>query len=184
MLLLPEQLAPQIVKKPPCAAKAVGNGSLSCLINKKFLWRWRKPPPLKSGSLDLSTNRPHRSNFWRPPGSLPSKDSSAGGRYVLLDLSITHPICTTQLAIAQLRQFLRNGGLKQIVHITSFAVQNEAFAATIHVAMTQSINGLDHSLAKLERLGIRVAVVVPSVTKPPLWIDYPEKTNNGNGWGG
>ncbi|KAJ5223659.1 hypothetical protein N7468_008201 [Penicillium chermesinum] len=47
------------------------------------------------------------------------------------------------LAIAQLRQFLRNGGLKQIVHITSFAVQNEAFAATIHVAMTQSINGLD-----------------------------------------
>lgn len=48
---------------------------------------------------------PHWSNFWHPPGSGASKDSSDGGRHASLDINITHPIRTTQLAIATFLEF-------------------------------------------------------------------------------
>ncbi|KAJ5742907.1 transmembrane amino acid transporter protein-domain-containing protein [Penicillium manginii] len=116
---------------------------------------------------------PHWSNFWRPPGSPPSKDS--GGRYALVDINITHPIRTTQLAIAHFLRHRENGRPKHIVHISSIAGQNSAFAAPIYVATKHAINGLVRSLGKLERLGIRVTAVAPGVIKTPLWTDHPEK---------
>lgn len=117
----------------------------------------------------------HWSNFWRPPGSTPSKDSPAGGRYALVDINITHPIRTTQLAIAHFLRHRGNGRPKHIVHISSIAGQNAAFAAPIYSATKHAINGLVRSLAKLETLGIRVTAVAPGVIKTPLWTDHPEK---------
>lgn len=117
----------------------------------------------------------HWSNFWRPPGSEPSKDSPDGGRYALVDINITHPIRTTQLAIAHFLEHKDNGRPKHVVHISSIAGQNEAFAAPIYVATKHAINGLVRSLAKLESLGIRVTAVAPGVIKTPLWTDHPEK---------
>ncbi|KAL2820472.1 transmembrane amino acid transporter protein-domain-containing protein [Aspergillus cavernicola] len=119
---------------------------------------------------------PHWTNFWRPPGSPESRDTRDGDRYALLDINLTHPIRTTQLAISH---FLRTGDntrRKAIVHISSIAGQNPALAAPIYVATKHAINGLVRSLAKLDgKCGIRVTAVAPGVIKTPLWTDHPEK---------
>lgn len=93
----------------------------------------------------------------------------------MVDINITHPIRTTQLAIAHFLRHRENGRPKHIVHISSIAGQNSAFAAPIYVATKHAINGLVRSLGKLERLGIRVTAVAPGVIKTPLWTDHPEK---------
>ncbi|KAJ6022231.1 hypothetical protein N7540_007735 [Penicillium herquei] len=118
---------------------------------------------------------PHWSNFWRPPGSAPSKDSPSGGRYALVDINVTHPIRATQLAIAHFLKHRDNGRPKHIVHISSIAGQTATFSAPIYVATKHAINGLVRSLAKLEDIGIRVTAVAPGVIKTPLWTDHPEK---------
>ncbi|CAI6058892.1 unnamed protein product [Clonostachys chloroleuca] len=43
---------------------------------------------------------PHWSNFWCPPGSKQSRDAVDSGSYALLDINLTHPLRTTQLAIS------------------------------------------------------------------------------------
>ncbi|KAL2861254.1 transmembrane amino acid transporter protein-domain-containing protein [Aspergillus lucknowensis] len=119
---------------------------------------------------------PHWSNFWRPPGSPDSRDPPDGDRYALVDINLTHPIRTTQLAISH---FLRHGDntrRKAIVHISSIAGQGAALAAPIYVATKHAINGLVRSLAQLDsKCGIRVTAVAPGVIKTPLWTDHPEK---------
>lgn len=93
----------------------------------------------------------------------------------MVDINVTHPIRTTQLAIAHFLQHRGNGRPKHIVHISSIAGQNAAFAAPIYSATKHAINGLVRSFAKLETLGIRVTAVAPGVIKTPLWTDHPEK---------
>lgn len=119
----------------------------------------------------------HWSNFWRPPGSEVSRDARDSDRYSLIDINITHPIRTTQLAISH---FLRHGTdstrHKAIVHISSIAGQNPSLAAPIYSATKHAISGFVRSLAKLDgRCGIRVTAVAPGVIKTPLWTDHPEK---------
>lgn len=92
-----------------------------------------------------------------------------------MDINITHPIRTTQLAIAHFLRHRENGRARHIVHISSIAGQNAAFAAPIYVATKHAINGLVRSLAKLETLGIRITAVAPGVIKTPLWTEHPEK---------
>ncbi|KAL1984038.1 hypothetical protein VTN96DRAFT_9635 [Rasamsonia emersonii] len=120
---------------------------------------------------------PHWSNFWRPPGSPESQDSPSGGRYALLDINLTHPIRTTQLAISHFLQHRKSSKTrKHIVHISSIAGQNPALACPIYVATKHAINGLVRSLAKLDaQVGIRVTAVAPGVIKTPLWTEHPEK---------
>ncbi|KAJ5176894.1 uncharacterized protein N7482_002771 [Penicillium canariense] len=117
----------------------------------------------------------HWSNFWRPPGSAPSKDARDGGRYALVDINITHPIRTSQLAIAHFQKHRGNGRPKHLIHISSIAGQISAMSTPIYVATKHAINGLVRSLGKLDRLGIRVTAVAPGVIKTPLWTDHPEK---------
>lgn len=93
----------------------------------------------------------------------------------MIDINLTHPIRTTQLAISH---FLRrpNERRKHILHISSIAGQSAALGAPIYVATKHGINGLVRSLAKLDRkCGIRVTAVAPGVIKTPLWTDHPEK---------
>lgn len=119
---------------------------------------------------------PHWSNFWRPPGTPESRDPQHGGRYALLDINLTHPIRTTQLALAHFGRRRTGGRRKHIIHISSIAGQNPALAAPIYVATKHAINGLVRSLSKLDRkLGIRVTAVAPGVIKTPLWTEHPEK---------
>ncbi|KAL1876654.1 hypothetical protein Plec18167_005061 [Paecilomyces lecythidis] len=120
--------------------------------------------------------RQHWTNFWRPPGSPESRDSLSSSRYALIDINLTHPIRTTQLAISHFLQHRTDNRPKHIIHISSVAGQNPSLAAPIYVATKHAISGLVRSLAKLDRrLGIRVTAVAPGVIKTPLWTDHPEK---------
>ncbi|KAK2041751.1 short chain dehydrogenase [Colletotrichum somersetense] len=135
---------------------------------------------------------PHWSNFWHPPGSSESKDSVDGGHYSLLDINITHPIRSTQLAISHwlhpkadtetavapsLKASPSNP--KRVVHISSVAGQVPNINAPLYAASKFAVTGFVRSLAILEQTdGIRVNAVAPGVVRTPLWTDNPEKLVN------
>ncbi|KAL9136798.1 MAG: hypothetical protein Q9175_002008, partial [Cornicularia normoerica] len=121
---------------------------------------------------------PPFSNFWHPPGKTPSKDSPASNRYAILDINLTHPIRTTQLAISHFLSSSDNkkSSPKAIVHISSIAGQLTPFSGPIYNATKHGINGFVRSLAPLDsQLGIKVTGVAPGVIKTPLWTEAPEK---------
>ena len=93
---------------------------------------------------------PPWSNFWHPPGSEESRDAEQEGRYATLDINVTHPIRTTQLAIAE---FLKNQAKpsgrspgegsngsgsakkqKRVLIVSSIAGQNANLHTPIYVA--------------------------------------------------
>ncbi|KAK2029761.1 short chain dehydrogenase [Colletotrichum zoysiae] len=135
---------------------------------------------------------PHWSSFWHPPGSSESKDSVDGGHYSLLDINITHPIRSTQLAISHwlhpktdtetavapsLKASPSNP--KRVVHISSVAGQVPNINAPLYAASKFAVTGFVRSLAVLEQTdGIRVNAVAPGVVRTPLWTDNPEKLVN------
>lgn len=136
---------------------------------------------------------PEWSSFWHPPGSAGSKDAADGspGHYALLDINLTHPIRTTQLALshwlhppppppggssstAQTQASPSNP--KRIVHIGSVAGQMPNFNAPLYGAAKFAVHGLVRSLAPLEaRAGVRVNAVAPGVVRTPLWVEHPDK---------
>jgi len=120
---------------------------------------------------------PPFSNFWYPPGQPPSRDDASLSRYALLDINLTHPIRTTQLAISY---FISQKKPGVITHISSIAAQNPFLPAPIYVATKHAISGFVRSLAELETPPaplpkIRVNGVAPGVIKTPLWTEHPEK---------
>lgn len=124
---------------------------------------------------------PAWSNFWQPPGTALSKDAIDGDRYATLDVNVTHPIRSTQLAIAA---FLRAQKAspstartpKRVLIVSSIAGQNSNLHTPIYIAAKHAMNGFIRSLAALdERFGIRVNGVAPGVIKTPLWTEHPEK---------
>jgi len=120
---------------------------------------------------------PPFSNFWYPPGQPPSRDDVASSRYALLDINLTHPIRTTQLAISHFLSQKKSG---VITHVSSIAAQNPFLPAPIYVATKHAISGFVRSLAELENPPaplpkIRVNGVAPGVIKTPLWTEHPEK---------
>ncbi|KZL84386.1 short chain dehydrogenase [Colletotrichum incanum] len=135
---------------------------------------------------------PHWSNFWHPPGSPESKDSVDGGRYALLDINLTHPIRSTQLAISYWLHpkvsakptFIppikaSSDNPKRIVHISSVAGQVPNFNAPLYAASKFAVTGFVRSLAQLDETdGIRVNAVAPGVVRTPLWTENPEKLIN------
>ena len=133
---------------------------------------------------------PEWTNFWVPPGSSRSRDPVHGtekeglGHYALLDINITHPIRTTQLAISRWLNprpgskagKASPGNPKRVVHISSIAGQLPGFQTPLYIASKHAISGFIRSMEPLdESLGIRVNGVAPGVIKTPLWTDHPEK---------
>ncbi|KAJ4383653.1 hypothetical protein N0V86_001708 [Didymella sp. IMI 355093] len=122
---------------------------------------------------------PPWSNFWHPPGSPVSRDSVSGGRYTTLDINVTHPIRSTQLAISaflsqQSRAQARRP--KRVLIVSSIAGQTAHLHTPIYIAAKHAMNGFIRSLAALEdRFNIRVNGVAPGVIKTPLWTEHPEK---------
>lgn len=91
---------------------------------------------------------------------------------------MTHPIRTTQLAIAHFLKHKRSGS---IVHIASIAAQLPTILVPLYVASKFAISGFVRSLKQLETSidptvpSIRVTAVAPGVVKTPLWLDNPDK---------
>lgn len=138
------------------------------------------------GSLDIvcpgaGVFEPHWSNFWHPPGSAEGKDAMDAGHYATLDINITHPIRTTQLAIAYFLNPPKGDKVsveapKRIVHISSIAGQTFALPVPLYFASKWAISGFVRSMAGLDaKLGIKVAAVAPGVVKTPLFTEHPEK---------
>lgn len=124
---------------------------------------------------------PHWTNFWHPPGSAKSKDTPEGGRYATLDINVTHPIRTTQLAISEFLQPKTGpkgskANPKRVIIVSSIAGQASNLNTPIYVAAKHAMNGFIRSLGTLDsKLGIRVNGVAPGVIKTPLWTEHPEK---------
>ncbi|KAF2469445.1 NAD(P)-binding protein [Lindgomyces ingoldianus] len=124
---------------------------------------------------------PHWSNFWHPPGSAKSKDTPDGGHYASIDINVTHPIRTTQLAISEFVSPKQGEKVsvtnpKRVIIISSIAGQVANLATPIYVAGKHAMNGFIRSLGHLDAaLGIRVNGVAPGVIKTPLWTEHPEK---------
>ena len=124
------------------------------------------------------------SSFWYPPGCPPSKDPIDSSRYAILDINLTHPIRTTQLALSHFlnpsnpksRQPVSPSNPKSILHITSTAGQVTPIAGAIYNATKHAINGFVRSLGPLdEEIGVRVTAVAPGVIKTPMWTEDPDK---------
>lgn len=120
---------------------------------------------------------PHWSNFWHPPGSPSSRDAPDANHYATLDINLTHPIRTTQLALAHfLGAKASPTNPKRVVLVSSIAGQTTNLNTPIYVAAKHAVNGFIRSLAALEpRLGVRVNGVAPGVIRTPLWTEHPEK---------
>lgn len=127
------------------------------------------------------------SNFWLPPGSGESRDAMDAGHYALLDINLTHPIRTTQLAISKwlypppgTPKASKQDNPKRIIHIASVASQIPVFRAPLYGASKFALVGFVRSIAPLDEYGIRVNAVAPGVVKTPLWTEHPEKLGNVN----
>lgn len=122
---------------------------------------------------------PHCSNFWHPPGSPASRDPIHTGRYATLDINLTHPIRSTQLALSHFlhpRPGTEEGDPKREIIISSIAAQINNLNIPLYVAAKHALSGFIRSLTVLEhRFGIRVNGVAPGVIKTPLWTEHPEK---------
>lgn len=95
-----------------------------------------------------------------------------------MDINVTHPIRTTQLAISHFLKHKRPGS---IIHISSIAAQVPTILVPLYVASKFAISGFVRSLKQLEEpldplvSPIRVTAVAPGVVKTPLWLDNPDK---------
>ena len=91
----------------------------------------------------------------------------------MLDISLTHPIRTTQLALSHFLKTSQNPKSthpKSIIHISSISGQRATLATPIYNAAKAGINGFVRSLGSLDkRLGLRIMAVAPGIIKTPLW---------------
>lgn len=111
------------------------------------------PPPTHQSILTIlkvcpgaGIFEPHWTNFWHPPGTERSKDDPHGtngiGHYACLDINITHPIRTSQLAISRWLNPTPTSKAgksspsnpKRIVHISSIAGQCPTFGVPMYIA--------------------------------------------------
>lgn len=121
------------------------------------------------------------SNFWHPPGSTQSKDPVDGNSYKELEINITHPIRTTQIAIAEYLNPSKGekvsvDNLKHVVFVSSIAGQVFGLPQPMYIASKHAINGFIRCMGGLEfTLGIKCTGVAPGIVKTPLWTDHPEK---------
>ncbi|KAI9676050.1 MAG: hypothetical protein M1817_000793 [Caeruleum heppii] len=122
------------------------------------------------------------SNFWHPPrASSLSKDDPQQSRYRSLDINLTHPIRTTQLAISHfLDRFPRSSSQMPasrgtVIHTSSIAAQLGPPPAPLYSAAKAGVSNFVRSLALLSPIGIRVSAVAPGIIKTPLWTENPDK---------
>ncbi|KAL8631967.1 hypothetical protein Q9189_002343 [Teloschistes chrysophthalmus] len=136
------------------------------------------------------------SSFWHPPGSPESRDSPTSSHYASLEINITHPIRTTQLAIAHFLSARRSAAaaaassdppsnttdtpphdpLFHIIHVSSIAGQVTPLLAPLYNASKHAVSGFVRTLAPLDAAyGIRVTAVAPGIIDTPMWRENPEK---------
>ncbi|EGX91089.1 short chain dehydrogenase/reductase family oxidoreductase, putative [Cordyceps militaris CM01] len=126
---------------------------------------------------------PLTSSFWHPPGSDTSWDFVDANHYTSLDINLTHPIRTTQLALQHwlapenaARQTPETP--KRVVTIASIAGYMPVFPSPLYVAAKYGVVGFTRSMAPLEAaVGIRVSAVAPGAVRTPMLLEHPDRDN-------
>lgn len=124
---------------------------------------------------------PSWSNFWHPPGTDASKDFLDANHFTTLDIDLTHPIRTTQLALQHwlkpenaAQQIPSNP--KRVINVASIAGYCPGMLNPLYAAAKFGLIGFTRSMAKLETtVGVRVNAVAPGIVRTPLWTDSKEK---------
>lgn len=122
------------------------------------------------------------SNFWHPPGSRTSRDFVDANHYTALDINLTHPIRTTQLALQHwlapenAAQQTAAAAPKRVINVASMAGYTPVFTAPLYAATKFGVIGFTRSLARLEAdVGIRVSAVAPGPVSTPLLLEPQDK---------
>lgn len=124
---------------------------------------------------------PKFSNFWFPPGSAESRDDPHGDSYLTMDVNVTHPIRSTQLALAHWLhppsgQKASPSNPKRVVVCCSIASYMQGISYPLYFASKAAVGAFVRSLGDLnEKLGIKVAGVCPGGVKSPMLIEDQHK---------
>lgn len=86
-----------------------------------------------------------------------------------------HPIRTAQLAVNRFLKSKSSPRTKTIVIISSTNAQDTCLSTPIYDASKHATSGLVRALARLDRVGIRIAAVAPGIIKTPLFMENPDK---------
>ena len=118
---------------------------------------------------------PPFSSWWNPPGSEKSQDDIVGDRYKSIDVNLTHPIRSTQLAISHFLSSSKPASqedLKTVVHISSIASEMNFTPVPLYNATKWGLRGFIYTMAEIEETRhVRVAGVAPGIVRTPLWLE-------------
>lgn len=125
---------------------------------------------------------PKFSNFWYPPGSELSRDDPYGDKYLTMDVNVTHPIRSTQLALSHWLN-PQNGQAKastsnpkRVVVCCSIASYLSGISYPLYFASKAAVAAFVRSLGDLDgKLGIKVAGVCPGGVKSPMLVEDEQK---------
>lgn len=115
------------------------------------------------------------SGFWYPPGGEESQDEIEGDRYKSIDVNLTHPIRSTQLAVSHFLSSSKPASqedLKTVVHISSIASEMNFTTVPLYNATKWGLRGFIYTMAEIEETRhVRVAGVAPGIVRTPLWLE-------------
>jgi len=115
------------------------------------------------------------SGFWYPPGGEQSQDEIDGDRYRSIDVNLTHPIRSTQLAISHFLSSSKPASQedpKTVVHISSIASEMNFTTVPLYNATKWGLRGFIYTMAEIEETRhVRVAGVAPGIVRTPLWLE-------------
>lgn len=124
---------------------------------------------------------PKFSNFWFPPGGGVSRDDPKGDSYLTMDVNVTHPIRSTQLALSHWMnpksgEKASKSNPKRVVVCCSIASYVYGISYPLYFASKAAVAAFVRSLADLEpKLGIKVAGVCPGGVKSPMLVEDQHK---------
>jgi NAD(P)-dependent dehydrogenase (short-subunit alcohol dehydrogenase family) len=125
---------------------------------------------------------PKFSNFWFPPGSELSRDDPHGDKYLTMDVNVTHPIRSTQLALSHWlnpqkgQEKASTSNPKRVVVCCSIASYLSGISYPLYFASKAAVAAFVRSLGDLDgKLGIKVAGVCPGGVKSPMLVEDEQK---------
>jgi NAD(P)-dependent dehydrogenase (short-subunit alcohol dehydrogenase family) len=125
---------------------------------------------------------PKFSNFWFPPGSAESRDNPHGDKYLTMDVNVTHPIRSTQLALSHWlnppkgQQKVSPSNPKRVVVCCSIASYLHGLSYPLYFASKHAVGAFVRSLGDLhEKLGVKVAAVCPGGVSTPMLVEDQHK---------
>lgn len=135
--------------------KQYSNGPVRAIFQRTDVTKWTQLDAMFTiairsfGHIDIvcpgaGIFEPHWSNFWHPPGSPKSRDNVDEGRYASLDVNVTHPIRSTQLALSHFLnpppgiEKVSSTNPKRVIIVSSIAGQNVRTHPSQHYTSTST----------------------------------------------